>query len=261
MPDFAQLSSTRRSFLGAAAAGAGAAILPGISRAQEPAGRRVDAIAFDGFVIFDPRPVNAMVKAAFPEHGDALAQAWSAKLFGYSWLYTAAGQYTPFAEIADGALRFAAETLGLSLTGAVRARLVESYAQLNAWPDVKPALARLRAAGVRLAFLSNLSEPTLRANMDRAGISAEFDHILSTDRVRQFKPSPAAYGMAPAAFALPKSRIGFAAFGGWDAAGAAWYGYRTAWINRFGVVSEKIEPGPAIAGPGMDAVLMLAGLA
>lgn len=251
-----QPTLSRRDAIGALALGA--SLLPVRAGAAERTA--VDAIAFDGFPIFDPRPVGALAKRLFPDRGEALAQQWSSKLFGYSWLYTAAGQYAGFEEIADASLRFTAEGMRIALSDSDRAALVGAYAQLDPWSDVKPALVKLRAAGVRLAFLSNLSEAMLRANMARGGISDLFEHVLSTDRVRQFKPAKAAYAMAIDAFGLPKARIGFAAFGGWDAAGASWFGYRTAWVNRFGVPRERIEPGPAITAPGIEAVLALAGL-
>lgn len=231
-----------------------------MGRAAAKARAPVEAIAFDGFPIFDPRSVGAMVKSLVPDRGEMLAQAWSTKLFGYTWLYTSADRYAPFDVVADEALRFSADALAVTLSAAVRTRLVGAYAQLDVWSDVKPALEKLNAAGVRLAFLSNLGEDALRANMARNGITAAFAHVLSTDRVRKFKPAPAAYAMAMDAFDLPKARIGFAAFGGWDAAGAAWFGYRTAWVNRLGVPREPIEPGPAIVAQGMAAVLALAGL-
>ena len=242
-----------------AAIAVGAALLPGAGKAL--AHGPVDAIAFDGFPIFDPRSVVQKVVALVPDRGRDLAQAWSTKLFGNSWLYAAAGQYATFDEVADNALRYAADAMGLVLSAAGRRTLVAAYSGLDAWPDVRPALQRLRDAGIRLAFLSNLGEATLRANMARNGLDTLFDHVLSTDRVRAFKPSPKAYAMALEAFGLPKSRIGFAAFGGWDAAGAAWFGYRTAWVNRLGVPLERLGPGPAVVGSDMTAVLRLAALA
>ncbi len=249
---------SRRDTLGIMAAGA--AGLPGAAGAATRNPAAIEAIAFDGFPIFDPRSVSAVARSLFPDRGDALAQAWAAKLFGYTWLHTVAGQYAPFDAIADQSLRYVAEALQLPLSDDARLRLVGAYARLDIWPDVKAALDRLRSRGIRLAFLSNLGEKTLRANMDRAGIAASFEHVLSTDRVRRFKPSPDAYAMAIDAFGLPKSRIGFAAFGGWDAAGAAWFGYQTCWVNRLGVPRERIDPGPAIIAPDMRAVLQLAGL-
>jgi 2-haloacid dehalogenase len=246
----------RRETIGAL--GASLALGPwAISAETKPA---VDAIAFDAFPIFDPRSVEQQVIALVPERGRELAQAWSSKLFSTSWLYTAAGQYIRFDAIADNSLRYAAEGMGLLLSSSDRDNLVNAYRRLKAWPDVTPSLAKLREAGIKLALLSNLGEEWLGANLDRNELTASFDHVLSTDRVRAFKPSPKAYAMALRAFALPKSRIGFAAFGGWDAAGASWFGFPTAWVNRAGAPREEIAPESALISRDLSSVIALAGL-
>ncbi len=255
----APTSISRRTIVGGLAVAAGAAALP--VRALAATQSKIRFIGFDGFVIFDPRPVAALAIHHFPEKGAALAAAWSAKLFGYSWLVTAAEHYQDFPTLADASLRYTSENLGLELAPAIRRDLLGAYERLEAWSDVKPALEKLRAAGIRLAFLSNLSEPMLLSNMRHAGIAEYFDPPLSTDRVRRFKPAPAAYHMAMDAYGLPREKIGFAAFGGWDAAGATWFGYRTAWVNRLGVVPEALDPKPLITCQGMEGVLELAGLA
>jgi 2-haloacid dehalogenase len=66
--------------------------------------------------------------------------------------------------------------------------------------------------------------------------------------------------MALGACALPKSRIGFAAFGGWDAAGASWFGFPTAWVNRAGAPREGIGPDSAFIASDLSSVIRLAGL-
>jgi 2-haloacid dehalogenase len=114
---------------------------------------------------------------------------------------------------------------------------------------------------VRLGLLSNLRESALRANLRNADIAGAFEQVLSTDRVQRFKPAPAAYHMAVEAFGLAKDEIGFAAFAGWDAAGASWFGYRTAWVNRLGAPAERLRPNPAIVSRGVEGALALAGLA
>ena len=220
----------------------------------------VRAIAFDAFPIFDSRLIAITAKELFPDKGEMLANIWSTKLFGYTWLETAAGRYEGFESLAQGALEFAAESIGVKLSSSARTKLIEVYSQLNVWPDVKSALERLRTAKVRLAFLSNLSEEMLRANMRHTGIEEYFEFALSTDRVRRFKPAPETYKMAMDAFRLPKEAIGFAAFGGWDAAGATWFGYRTVWVNRMNALAERLEPKPAVVSTGMEGVLSLAGL-
>ena len=234
---------------------AGALAAPAFGRPGAPA---IKAIAFDGFTVLDPRGVNARARLLLGERGDALVAQWSAKLFGYSWLETSAGRYADFRTLADASLRYVGESMKMPLDARTRDDLIEAYDALDLWPDVKPSLARLRAAGIRLAFLSNLGVHTLNANMLRNGIAHYFEAPLSTDMVRRFKPAPEAYGMAMRAFGLPRSEIGFAAFGGWDAAGASWFGYRTAWINRFDLPQEPLDVQPAIVTRGFEGVLTLA---
>lgn len=257
-PNSAPTSISRRTLVRGFTLAAGAAALP--VRTLAATQSEIRFIGFDGFVIFDPRPVTALAIHHFPEKGAALAAAWSAKLFGYSWLVTAAEHYQDFPTLVDASLRYTSESLGLALAPAIRRDLLGAYERLEAWSDVKPALEKLRAAGIRLAFLSNLSESMLLSNTHRAGISEYFDPPLSTDRVRQFKPAPAAYHMAMDAYGLPREEIGFAAFGGWDAVGATWFGYRTAWINRLGATPEVLDPKPSITNPGIEGVLELARL-
>jgi 2-haloacid dehalogenase len=43
--------------------------------------------------------------------------------------------------------------------------------------------------------------------------------------------------------------VAFAAFGGWDAVGAHWFGLRTFWVNRLGVAPETLAPEVAASGP------------
>jgi 2-haloacid dehalogenase len=43
---------------------------------------------------------------------------------------------------------------------------------------------------------------------------------------------------------LPKQEILFAAFGGWDAAGAKAFGYPTVWVNRSNQPAEELGVRP-----------------
>lgn len=50
------------------------------------AGRQneIKAIAFDGFPIFDPRPILALAKKLYPEQGEAFGKMWFNKIFSYT---------------------------------------------------------------------------------------------------------------------------------------------------------------------------------
>src|ERR1700719_1790002 len=93
------------------------------------------------------------------------------------------------------ALDFALETLNIA-DPALRARLMNLYLTLDAFPEVPAMLQRLKAAGLRTAILSNGSPHMLRAAVDGAGIGALLDPVLSVEEVGVYKPHPRVYGLA-----------------------------------------------------------------
>ena len=102
-----------------------------------------------------------------------------------------------------------------------------------------------------MAFLANPTERMLEAPIRNAGLDGVLEAPLSVDRVRAYKPDPRAYQMGVDAFKLKKEEIVFAAFGGWDAAGAKWFGYPTFWVNRGNVPGEELGVVPDGVGPGL----------
>jgi len=219
---------------------------------------RPKAIAFDGFPIIDPRPVAARAEELFPGKGEVLMNAWRTRQFEYTWLRTLSGKYADFWQTTQDALVFAAGSLGLGLSGEARDRLMHTYLELKAWPDAAPALERFRAAGIRLAFLSNFTAAMLDAAVSNAGLVSFFDPHLSTDRVRAFKPDPRAYRMALDAWSLAREEVVFCAAAGWDAAGAKWFGYRTFWLNRSQAPMEELGVQPDGIGTGMPDLVKFA---
>jgi 2-haloacid dehalogenase len=234
----------RRTFMTLAAAALAA---PSALAAVRP----FKAIAFDGFVITDPRPVFAKAEELFPGKGLALSQAWRTRLFEYTWLRTLGGRYVDFWHVTEDSLIFAAKASGIDLTADQRDTLMQTWLTLKAWPDVAPALKELKAAGIRMAFLANLTEKMLDAVVKNSGLEGFFEPHLSTDKVQAFKPASAAYQMGIDAFKLAREEIAFAAFAGWDAAGAKWFGYPTFWVNRMNSPSEELGVTPDGTDTGM----------
>jgi len=213
--------------------------------------RPIKAIAFDGFPIIDARPFFAKAEDIFPGKGRALSEAWRTRLFEYTWLRTLGGRYVDFWRVTEESLVFAAKASGVGLAADQRDALMQTWLTLKAWPDVAPALKELQAAGIRMAFLANLTAPMLDAVVKNSGLEGFFEPHLSTDRVKAFKPDPRAYQMGPDAFKLKKEEIAFAAFAGWDAAGAKWFGYPTFWVNRSNARSEELGVMPDGVGSDM----------
>lgn len=213
----------------------------------------IQAVAFDLFTLFDPRGVERRVTEVL---GDApgLAASWKTRLFEYCWLRAAAGQYRDFQALADDSLSYALHAQQLTLTPAQRASLLAAFTELEPWSDSAHVLDSLRARGLRLAPLANFAPAMIERLLTRAQLADRFELQLSTDRARSYKPAPQAYALAEQALALPRQRIAFAAFGGWDAAGAHWFGFPTFWVNRLAQARDELGTASVASGPDLTAL-------
>ena len=216
---------------------------------------RIRAVLVDGFVIFDPRPIAQRAEEFFPGKGEELISLWRTRQFEYTWLRTLGGRYQNFRQVTEDALNYCASNMRLPLTRAQREELMGMYEKLPPWPDVPETLEALRRNGVRIAFLSNFSASMLDANLAAARLTEYFEPHLTTDRVNAFKPSPRAYRMGADAFELDPREIVFAAFAGWDAAGAKWFGYPTVWVNCSQADRERLDTEPDAITPDFRGVL------
>ena len=170
-----------------------------------------------------------------------------------------AGNYADFMRVTEDSLVFAAKSLKLELRGEHRDRLLKAYLELKTWPDATPALRKLRSGGCRLAFLSNFTPAMLGGSIKASGLDDVFEHVISTDQARAYKPAPKAYQLAVSALGLPKEQILFVAFAGWDAAGARTFGYPTFWVNRLGQPPEELGTMADGEGSTLNELLAFAG--
>jgi 2-haloacid dehalogenase len=153
--------------------------------------------------------------------------------------------------VTEDSLVFAAKARGINLPAAERDQLMQTWLSLKVWPDVAASLQQLKNAGIRIAFLSNLTEAMLDSAVKNSGLEGFFEPHLSTDKVKAFKPDSRAYQMGLDAFKLKKEEIAFAAFAGWDASGAKWFGYPTFWVNRLNTPVEELGVMPDGMGSGL----------
>jgi 2-haloacid dehalogenase len=209
------------------------------------------AVAFDGFVIIDPRPVAARAEALFPGQGLLLMDAWRIRQFEYTWLRTLEHRYVDFRQVTEEALVVAAKAVKLELTADATAQLMQTFFELKAWPDVAPALRLLKEKGIRMAFLANPPNKMFDAVVRNSGLEGLLEEHLSTDRVQAYKPDPRAYQMGLDAFRLTREEIAFAASASWDASGAKAFGYRSFWVNRTNLPVEALGAAPDAIGNGM----------
>lgn len=201
---------------------------------------RYKAVAFDYFVLFNPNSVVPVAEAVFPGKGLDFVKAWRGKQFEYGFLRSITDSHEDFFKVTQDALDYTLTSQGLTITDAQKADLMNAYLNLELWPDAKAGLQTLRDAGVKIITIANLSPTMVQTNADKAGITDMIDVLMSTAENSTYKPDPRAYALGVERLGLPKEDIAFAAFGGWDAYGAAHFGYPTVWVNRFNLPPENL---------------------
>ena len=154
------------------------------------------------------------------------------------------GQYDDFWELTTRALDATLKEYALASDDKVRARLLSLYSELSAYEEVPEVLANLKAAGHKLAVLSNASPSMLVKALEAAGISDWFDELLSVDVLKCYKPTPAVYQLVTERFECKPSEVTFFSSNNWDVSGAGAFGFRTIWVNRTGAAWDKLPCKP-----------------
>src|SRR5580658_1861114 len=121
---------------------------------------------FDAYgTLFDVHAAIARHRAAAGPDADRFSEIWRAKQLEYAWTLTLAGHYADFWTLTERALDYAFARVP-SVDRSLRAKLLDAYLTLDAFPDVRAALASLKAQGLRLAILSNGTPHMLTAAVD-----------------------------------------------------------------------------------------------
>lgn len=221
----------------------------------------IGACVFDAYgTLFDVNAAAARCRDALGDKAEPLAVLWRQKQVQYTWLRSLMARHADFWHVTGEALDFAMETYGFS-DAALRARLMDCYRRLDAYPDASDVLRRLKAAGMATAILSNGSPGMLADAVGSAGLGGALDAVLSIEDAGIYKPHASVYQLAVDRLGVPPGRICFLSSNGWDAHGAASFGFRVVWVNRARQAAERL-PG-ALAGEigGLSELPALLGLA
>jgi 2-haloacid dehalogenase len=204
----------------------------------------IKACVFDAYgTLFDVNSAAAQARDELGERWQPLADLWRAKQLQYTWLRGLMGRHADFWQVTGDALDYAMSSLKFD-NQPLRERLMDLYLRLSAYPEVKDTLSRLRAAGMKLAILSNGEPRMLAAAARNSGIADILDAILSVEAVRVFKPHPSVYRLPVEQFGLASEAMCFLSSNAWDAHAAKAFGYRVLWCNRFAQAPERIPELP-----------------
>jgi 2-haloacid dehalogenase len=156
-----------------------------------------------------------------------LLEAWYTRTLRDGMALSATGDYVPFADVADAALR------GLThytISDEQVASVMAGWEELPAFPDALPAVSRLTEAGVRVACLTNGSSYLASSFVNRAGLGV--DRVISVEEVYRWKPAGVVYLYAAEVLGVPPDQMALVAAHDWDCHGAKRAGLTTGWVSR-----------------------------
>ena len=204
----------------------------------------IKACVFDAYgTLFDVHSAVGKHRSRLGQAADQISALWRTKQLEYTWLRSLMRKHADFWQVTGEALDYAFDAFDINDV-TLRDDLMQAYLALDCYPEVPAVLQALKQAGMRLAILSNGSPSMLQAGACNAGIESLLDANLSVEEVGIFKPDPRVYQLAVDHLNVPPEQISFQSSNAWDAFAAASFGFKVAWINRFGQRRERLPATP-----------------
>jgi len=210
---------------------------------------------FDAYgTLFD---VNAACRELSIEVGEKwqdLANLWRLRQVEYTWLRNSMNEYIDFWEITGNALEYAMDVLEIK-NQELKDKLLSLYYKLDAYPEVKKVLKKLKKEGYQTGILSNGSLNMLSSAVKNANIQNYLDKVLSVETCKIYKPSNKVYELVKKNYYVENNEVAFFSSNAWDMHAAANFGFKTIWINRFEGKLERLPGKPYAIVKSLDDII------
>jgi 2-haloacid dehalogenase len=206
----------------------------------------IKACVFDAYgTLFDVHSAVGKHRQRLGDLANQVSNLWRTKQLEYTWLRSLMGHHADFWQVTQDALNFAFDMHGIN-NPELHGNLMKAYLQLDCYPEVPEVLSILKNRGFELAILSNGTPAMLEAGVKNSGIDELIEKNYSVEEVGIFKPDFRVYQMAVDGLEVRPEEIVFQSSNAWDASGASAFGFKVAWVNRFGQSEERLPGKPDV---------------
>jgi 2-haloacid dehalogenase len=213
---------------------------------QKPKISGIQACVFDAYgTLFDVHSAVGKHRDRLGNIADQVSAVWRTKQLEYTWLRSLMRRHADFWQVTQDALDFAFDMYTVKDLD-LKKDLVEAYLQLDCYPEVPEALSELKSRGFKIAILSNGTPKMLEAAVRNSRLETMIPEIFSVEKASVFKPDPRVYQIAVDELNVKPEEIAFQSSNAWDASGASAFGFKVAWVNRFGQSPERLPGKPDI---------------
>jgi 2-haloacid dehalogenase len=167
--------------------------------------------------------------------GDAaVRKEWFMQTLQLAMAATLTNAYEDFGVQADTALEITARHYKVSMLGEEKNLILST--------------------GLRLVTLTNSPAQAAEAQLTNAGLREHFEHVISSDEIHCFKPSPEVYHLAARRLDVEAGQLRLVSAHHWDVTGALRAGCAAAFVARPGQVMNPFGPQPDVRGADLGEV-------
>jgi 2-haloacid dehalogenase len=173
---------------------------------------------------------------------------WFELFMQYCFANNSLDSFQDFISIGKATLQVTASKLGRSVSDAEANDVLTLLKHLPVHEDVPSCLSELKDSGYTIMALTNAPEKLVFERMERTGLVSYFDEVLSAETVKKYKPDKSVYQWAAEKIKSNVSEILLITAHGWDIAGAANAGMKTAFLKRHKEFLFPLSPEPDLTG-------------
>jgi 2-haloacid dehalogenase len=163
-------------------------------------------------------------------HHKSLPDSALLELYGELEARAEEGEFRPYRQVLQSVVRGFGERLGFTPGEEEISSLPDSLADWKPFPDTVAALHRLKSR-YQLAIISNVDDALFAPTAAR--LEVKFDHIITAQQARAYKPSPGIFKLAEKRIGATRAQWLHAAQSVYhDVVPASSLGIANVWVNR-----------------------------
>jgi len=197
-------------------------------------GNRPSWLTFDCYgtlIQWDEGLLAAMNEILSAKGGDIDQPAFIAVYDRYEHELEEQRPHRSFKQVTALALELAMKEFGLPFDGADADLLTSSIGRMPPFPEVVATLGKLKAAGFRLAIISNTDDAIIAGNVAQLG--GFIDRVITAEQAEAYKPSPQIFRHAWKTLGIDMNDlVHICASPHLDLVAARELGFRAIWVDR-----------------------------
>ena len=200
----------------------------------------IKVCAFDAYgTCFDINSAAEKMAKDIGENWLSFSTTWRATQLEYTWLRSLMKKHVNFWKITEDSLNFAMENHNINPK--FKNQLLDLYKKLNAYPELRDCLIKLKNKKIKTCILSNGTPDLLDQLVTNSNTKDLFDDLISIEKIGIYKPHPKVYALVTDQYNCKPNEVCFMSSNTWDVVGGGVFGYQSVWVDRFNKVFDQLD--------------------